>query len=314
MTATDPLHRLRRGWDRFWFAPAPPTNLGVCRALFFGALLLYFLRADYSVYGGAVSDLFWRPTWLFRRVLRFGPPREDVLRMLQAAWKVSLALGCVGLLTRVATVVAFALGLYLLGLPYNYGVTSHMTAAPVFVFGILALSRCGDAWSVDSFLVSRSKREAVASRAAGAGEYTWPVRLAWVLLSLVFFAAGVSKLRHSGISWVTSDTMQRLLLLAHHPVGPTTTPLAKWGLALARHPLLCHLMAAGTIVFEVGYPLALLGVRLRILFVTGMLLMLVSVRLLLGPPFELLMICHLFWLPWDRVLGVTGPGRHRPGR
>ena len=48
---------------------------------------------------------------------------------------------------------------------------------------------------------------------------------------------------------------------------------------------------------------ALLGPRLRVLFAGSMVLLLVGVRLLLGPSFEMLLLCHLFWVPWDRVEG-----------
>jgi hypothetical protein len=304
MKPGDLLRPLRSGWCRFWFAPASPENLGICRLLFFGGLLLYFLRSDFSVYAGDVAPVFWRPTWSGRRLFPSGPPAEHTVVLLQAAWKVSLAMASAGLLSRAAAGAACVLSAALLGLPYNFGIVSHMTAATVFVCGIMALSRCGDAWSLDRLLARRLRKGAPAPPVPG-GEYTWPVRLVWVLLSLVFFGAGVSKLRHSGLAWVTSDTLEQLLRLAHHPVGPATAPLTRWGLRLAAHPLPCKLMAAATIVFEVGYPLALLGGRLRVLLVSAMALMMVGVRLLMGPPFELLIFCHLFWVPWHRLAAVA---------
>lgn len=318
----DRARRLRARWGQFWFEPSAAANLGLCRVLFYGFVFYRFLRADYSLYGD-VSPVFWNPYWLYHRVFAFAPPSAEVIGVVQALWKASLALACLGLLTRAATAVAFVLGLYLVGLPYNFGYTSHMNAAAVIILGIMALARCGDAWSLDRLLAGRlGTRQGATPRAAAlSGEYTWPVRLVWVLLSLVFFAAGVSKLRHSGLGWMEPDTMAQFLLRTAYPLGRgSPAPLTSWGLWVAQYALLCQALAVATIVFEVGYPLALLGGRLRVLFAGSMVAMLVAVRLLLGPPFEMLMVCHLFWVRWDLVLAHVAarlrgraPGR-RPGR
>src|SRR5438034_6053812 len=105
--------RLRERWMRFWFEPASPRNLGICRALFFGALLFFYLRRDFSAWA-EVSNVFWLPIWLFRR---FHLPllSEDRLAIVQVVWKVALGLSCIGLLTRLSTLIAFILGIYLLG-------------------------------------------------------------------------------------------------------------------------------------------------------------------------------------------------------
>ena len=125
------------------------------------------------------------------------------------------------------------------------------------------------------------------------------MRAIWVVFALTFFAAGVSKLRHSGLEWIFSDNMAISLIAAQyhtHNVDPLTT----WGLYLAQHTWLLHLVAAGTIVFEVSYPLALFSSKARWVIVPGVFFMLVGVRLLLGPTFDQYLICHLFWVPWER--------------
>ena len=304
------ITRLRAGWMRWWFAPAAPDNLGLCRALFLGGVLLYFLRHDFSAFGEPVPDPFWRPVWVYRRLLPLRPPGQDLVAVLQTVWKASLLLGCVGLLTRLSTFVAFALGLYLIGLPYNYGTLSHMTAATVFILGILALSRSGDAYSLDRLIARRRSRDATASNPLPpSGEYTWPIRLVWVLLSLIFFAAGVAKPRHSGMAWMTADHLQQFLLASHYPQWRgTPPPLTDLGLVIARYPLLCKFLAVSTVIVELGYPLALFSVRLRWLLVTSMVLMLVGIRLTMGPPFDLVIWCHLFWVPWDWVARRLGRG------
>jgi len=67
---------------------------------------------------------------------------------------------------------------------------------------ILAVSRCGAAWSLDR-LIARARGK---SKPDPSGEYRWPVRAVWLILSPVSFAAGVSKLRHGGRAWSCPTT------------------------------------------------------------------------------------------------------------
>src|SRR5437762_3209417 len=135
-------------WGHFWFEPTSPTNLGLCRVLFFGALFLIHLPDDLSAWA-SVSHVFWQPIWPFQRFHLPLLPGE-LLAILQVGWKAALGLSCIGFCTCFSTAAAFILGAYLLGLPYNFGTTSHYDAILVLVFGSMALSRCGDGVSVDA--------------------------------------------------------------------------------------------------------------------------------------------------------------------
>ena len=88
----------------------------------------------------------------------------------------------------------------------------YASDAMVLTMLILALSRCGDAWSLDAVI---RRRRGVAEPAAS-GEYRWPVRMVWLLLSIVFCAAGASKLVRSGFEWITSDHFALTLIQAHY--------------------------------------------------------------------------------------------------
>lgn len=283
----------------FWFEPTDPLNLGLCRVLFFGVFFLFYLPQDFSGWG-EVSDVFWTPIPLFE-ILHIPVLSSSLLVVVQNIWKLSLALSCLGLFTRASTVSSFILGLYLLGLPQNFGETHHYDALVVIVFGIMALSRCGDACSIDR-LIRKARRggDSPIQRPQMSGEYTWPVRAVWLMLALIFFGAGVSKLRHSGLEWIFSDNMALLLI---HPYYYTTTndPLASWGLFLAQYKWLYRPMAAATIVLEVSYPLALISRRARWVIVPGVFFLQAGIRVLMGPSFIQFLFCNLFWIPWDRV-------------
>ena len=284
----------RGRFRRWWFEPETPDNLGVCRLLFYGLLLAYYLPVSH-VGWGSVPASFRNPIWLFERLHL--PILPDAARaVLVAVWKLALLLSCVGLLTRVGTAVGFVVGFYLIGVPYNFGKTDHMTANLVWAMGIMALSRCGDAWSVDALIRRKRGRPAPAP----SGEYRWPVRAVWVTMATIFFAAGMAKVIQGGPAWVFSDHMAISLVQRYYDV--TAPPPLDWGLRVARHSWLARSMAAGSLALELAAPLALFSRRLRRVGPWMLLGMQVGIGLLMDVWFTRFFFAYVFWVPWDRLV------------
>ena len=164
---------VRSRWDAFWFEPSTPTGLAICRVLFFGAFLLYFLRIDYRELGD-VPPHAWRAVWPFAQ-LGISLPSVATLNVMQWLWRGSMFAACIGFAWRWASLAAFILGLYLVGLPENVASINHSDAIVVLGLGVMALSRAADGLSVDTLL------ERTANRATKSGEYTWPIRAMWVV-------------------------------------------------------------------------------------------------------------------------------------
>jgi hypothetical protein len=292
------VRRLTRTWDAwnaFWFSPGSASTLGTCRLLFFGALFVWQLPHDYSPWGG-YSSAFWMPIWLFDTLglPAFSP---STIGWMQAVWKATLFLSAIGLFARPAMIVAFVVGTYLMGLPHNFGQTQHFDTLVVFASGALALSRAADACSVDALIASAVRGEAPRADHA---EYTWPIRFVWVMMTLIFCAAGISKLRHSGLEWVFSDNLSLLLLRQQYHLSDGE-PLTRWGVAVANHAWASRGLAAASVAVETMFPLALFSRRARYVLVPAGLSFLAGIRLLMGPTFEQFMICYVFWLPWSRL-------------
>jgi hypothetical protein len=281
---------VRSRWDRFWFAPASPLGLGITRALLLGGFLWAYRRNDFAAYA-SVSPLFYGVTW-------FRPPiaPEAWILAMHRVFLLALALGCVGLFTRAATALAFVLGAYLLGIDANFGRVHHNDLPVVIALGVLAASRAGDGFSLDAL-----RRRA---RAPQSGEYRWPLRAIQLALATAFFAAGVAKLRHSGLDWITTDNLRLQLIERHYALVPSRG----WGLRLVPFPLLCNAVAAATVAIELAYPLSLGSARARAVLVPASLLMLVGFALLFGPRFTTFAILSLVWVPWDRLLASRGSG------
>jgi hypothetical protein len=295
---------MKHRWHAFLFAPSGPLNLGVCRVLFYALLLGWYGLEDYAAWG-SVGDVFRMPRRTSPQYVLpvLGPA---ALSVAHALWLGALTLSCVGLWTRWSTRIAFVLGFYLIGLPCGFGWISHRDQLIVLTAGVMACAHCGDALSVDAW----RRRGAGGGPARPSGEYTWPVRLVWVLMALVFFAAGFSKLRCSGLAWIFSDSLARRIVLAPETY-PSPWIQSEWCLLLARQPWACRLLAGLTVLLEIGYPLAVWSPRCRWLFVPGMIGVQIGIVFLLGPNFTPFLLCNLFWVPWDRLLGrLAAPFRY----
>jgi hypothetical protein len=285
------MARLSTRWMRFWFDPSAPGDLGVSRVLFFSGMLLMYAPVDFSDWG-QVSAAFWMPNPLFR-VLHLGPPHTHIIELLQFGWWTALLCSAVGLGTVVSQWIAFVLGCYLLGLPHNFGHTFHFDALLVIVMGVLACSRSGDAWSIDAALARRHP--------GPSGEYTWPLRAIWTAMSLVFFAAGIAKLRHGGFEWVFSSNLSLVLARAPYHVSDAD-PITNLGLWIAGHEWMSRSVAAITIIVELGFISALFSRTARRVFVPAAFLMLIGIRVLMGPTFGGFLIANVFWVPWTRLV------------
>src|SRR4029453_4713994 len=75
-------------WEAFWFEPSAAIGLAICRVLFFGAFLLYYLRINYTELG-SLPPHTWRAVWPFTP-LGLGLPSASTLDMLQWVWRASL--------------------------------------------------------------------------------------------------------------------------------------------------------------------------------------------------------------------------------
>ena len=299
------IRATKQRWLDYWFAPVGPENLALGRIICYGMLFLLSWSTDLAPFGKLAA--FWSPLPT-AQLLGITAPSVGTLVAAQFAWRAALLCCCLGLLTRPAAVIAPALGFYTIGMPYNFGSIKHDDAIVVLVLGVLALARTGDAYSLDRWLARRRGR---AATIAPSGEYRWPIRMIWLLTAWVLCAAGLSKLWLSGPAWVFSENLAILLLQNQYHLT-STDPLPYLGPWLARSIWLCQLLAACTLAVEVLMPLALISAWARRLLVPGALLLLIGFRAALGPDFSRLIICMVFWVPWDRALAAIltwGRGR-----
>jgi predicted DCC family thiol-disulfide oxidoreductase YuxK len=304
------MKSLGERWNRWWFEPSTADNLGLARILLFGTMAVFYISTPYLFPGwgyhetfnewGGVSAVFWKPIWLFR-VLHLPQFSVGEITALDAIWKIALVFSAIGLFTRFSNAVAFVISIYLFGIQNNFGRTHHLEILLLWAFLIMTFSRCGDSWSIDRLLKTARTGSGPGSEPPRlSGEYTWPIRLIWVVMAMIYFAAGCSKLRHSGIAWVTSNAMSYFLMRPPYHVADAE-PILNWGLWMSRHSWASHGMAAMGIGLELSYPIALFSRRLRYLIMASGMMMQTGIALFMGPNFYQMILCQLLWLPLDRI-------------
>ena len=285
-------------WNAFWFAPTAPWPLGLCRAGFFGCFyVLYLARTDLRWYALFPPE-FYQPRSFFAW-LSLPTPSWEVMGWLVTGLEISVILAALGLQTRLSTLTAFVLGLYVVGLQFNYGYLHWAHAIVPIVMGILALAPCGDALSLDALI-----RRAVAGKTANtSGQYRWPTQLVRLVFVTVFLAAGLAKLRQAGLEWVLSDTLRNYFLENQYVFR--LEGARGWGHLLADwlivRPGLCRVLAVAVLAVELSTPAALFSRRARRWLVPLLFLFQVGNALLLYQDFFFAYLgLYLFWLPCRR--------------
>jgi hypothetical protein len=277
-----------RGWDSFWFSPEKPYALAICRVFFFATLLYLYEKTDFTLCA-RLPVVCWQPVSFYFFLSSHGPPSVAWLSVMQIVWKISLLTSLLGFFTRTSSWTSCLLGIYLIGLPNQFGKVSHPMAAASLTLFVMAFSHCGRVYSLDAcFARWRGKNAAPLS----SPEYRWPIQLVRLIISSVFFGAGLNKLRASGFHWVTSDNLQILLL----QMGTST------GLWLAQWSWLCHLLAAFTLIVEFLHPLALVSRRLALFWVPAGIMLLSGIYVMMNISFLPLILLHVFWVPWNSIL------------
>jgi hypothetical protein len=305
------LSRLAAGWNDFWFRPETPTSLGACRFLFFIGLFAFYgldmgpgdTDMDIAFRLG-LRESFHFPVGLLKFLPEASPTTAHGLYIVL---RVAILLSAVGLMTRLSTVVAFALHAYLMSLVNMYGKMLFPSAVGVIMLGILAASSAGDSLSLDAAIRKRWARWPFgkAEPPARSSAYRWPVQLVRVYIVMVFFFAGLSKLRYGGLEWIFSDNLANLIV--SYPQGqgcryafPLSPELNMW---IATHSTVARLMAASVIVVELGSPLALRSGWVRYVAVAAFVGVGVGFLWLLGMVFFEHELGYLvFFLPWGRLV------------
>ena len=289
-------------WNRFWFAPALAADLALGRILFFTGFFVFSLTRAFHEWA-EIPDFLHASRARYLVWLAVPVPRTLPLMGMEWLWRLAIFMAAIGLLTRPACFAAGVGSLYLMGLDAP-DLAGRSYTAGVFVPLILGVSRCGDVLSVDAWIRRRRGRELAGSP----DEYGWPVRLICAFLSIIFFAAGVAKIRFGGFpDWMLSDTIRHAILQGGYWYTSRARPASDLGpWLLQSHPLSSVAIAVIAQFVELLYPAALFSRLARWTLVPLMCGLLLGFWLCMGPFFFLTLLAHVFWVSWSGLLPRVG--------
>jgi len=285
--------RLLAAWRAHWFAPAPLADLAVARVLLVAAVL--YLDGSIRFLNVARAPAFtWDPIPLIE-ILGIGQPTWEQLRWLRDATRLALLAAAAGLFTNVALLSAFALQLVQEGLLNCFGKVTHSTIPLLHAMLFFACAPCGRVLSVDAWLRRWRERRPLEQAVAPASRLSrfarWPFELLFVELAFYYFDAGLSKLSASGLAWADGHTLQ------HHLLKYASAP-GSW---VAPHLWLCAALSAGALLFEVGFPLAIVVRRLRPWFLAAGVCFHIGNHLLLDLIFWPVLAVYPLVVPWSAL-------------
>lgn len=264
---------VRAAWQRYWFEGLPAERLAVFSRIVH-ATVLYTVFVTDAVVADKVwaPAAFYHPTWL-GRVLQLPPPTGTTMAMVQGTILVSAVAAIVGVGPR-RLVNGIVAGAYLVFLLWAFGyskVDHDQLTIVVALFVLVAVPGTGRG------------RDPMAG---------WALRTVQVAFLLAYPLSAVSKLRGSGLDWMSSAVFARAIVRRGSSVGD-------W---FAAQPELLRAGQWAFITFELAAVLALRPRgRIREVVLAGIVLLHLFTWATIGISFLPHTICITAFLPLERL-------------
>ena len=249
---------MRGAFDRVWYPPAPPERLAVLRLLIGGSALVYLL-----VRFGHLVGVTRFPARQFHPV---GPiellsaPLPGFVAVTLVVLAIVAGVGFVaGWRFRLTGPLFAALLLWVTSYRNSWGMVFHTENLMVLHVIVLGLAPSADVLSLEH------RRE----RGEAHGRYGWAIRLMCVVTVATYFIAGLAKLQHAGLEWVTSDTLRNYVAYDNVRKAELGASYSLLGAFLVRYDFVFPPIAAASLGLELGAPLALLHRRVGVAWAVG---------------------------------------------
>jgi len=293
--------RYAAAWDAYWFPQSTAVRLAVLRVITVGAGLAFFHPPLSWLMGRVNGNVgFVNPEpWIQLLAGVVGDANFRDPTASAAMWWVVMAAGVCslfGFLGRVTMPVLAVGNITLWTHMWSYGELHHVNTIYALWLLAMALSPAHRAVSVDAWLALRRGKPATEwGPTAVFHTAMWPIRLAQVLLSLMYLSAALSKTVFGTIWWMHGYAVQ------HHMLKDGVRNNRPIGVWLSQYHLPAMAMSVGSVLFEGLFPLVLFFKRLVPLFLLGGLGLHLGIYVVMGPPFFTVLTLYTIWVPWERL-------------
>jgi hypothetical protein len=281
-----------------WFVAGSATRLAILRIVV-GLAALDYLAPHFDYYSAiaASSRSLFEPTGLAR--ILSAPVPVDLFQVIMACM----------LLTNVAFILGWrfdrtgpiyaALLLWVLCYRNSWSMIYHTDNVLVIQVIILGLARSADALSVDALggralyaltggrFGTRAGDDLAADRPAGPHwEYGYPIMLICAAMAVTYVLSGVAKIASpAGLAWGLGGTLRSEVAfdgLRKDLIAKGAAPMA---FVLYSNMGLATVLGIGTLIVELGAPLALLGRRIGWVWAFGAFMMHWGIYVVMGIEF-----------------------------
>jgi hypothetical protein len=295
--------------DRFWFVEAPASGLGILRVLVGGyAVWLLQFRFNSIIESTRLPASQFQPVGVVSFLTAPLPPQ--VISSLLTLAAVLSVLFTIGLAYRVTGPLFAVVLLTVLTHWASWGSVNHPDALVTAHVLILGLTRAADAVSVDALIRAWRQRggrvrAAALPNPAGAWQYGFAIKLMCAVTATSYFLAGIAKVSSShGWGWGTGEVLLRQVAwdgLRKELVAQPPPPEAAF---IYQHVWLFAVLAVGSLIVELGAPLALLHRRLGYLWVLAAFPMHWGIYFVMGITFRYY-LCGLAYASFFPLEGVA---------
>ncbi len=288
-------------FQRFFFSPVHPTNLAMFR-LFLFAAIIYKISADNSLLFSYLPKEFAQPTFGFKNLFHLIPISPAIVSTMWWICLVAAISGFIGLFSRASALVTTITGLYVLGVPQQFGKVNHDVHHLMWFSALMIFSRCGDMLSIDAiFHAFRRADKGNIAPPEPSAIYGFPLRIVWILIGVLYFYPGFWKLFYGGYAWIFSDNLRNFLLGTGLGKPDSFIPYR-----IDKIPGLTQLLALTTVLFELLFIVLIFNRITRPIIATIGFGFHCGTMLLMKVHFYSLQMCYAAFVPFDRLFSWIG--------
>jgi len=252
-------------------------NFKVNRFLFYSGFL-YLINLEWFLRHSQYPKSLYLPQGLFSLLQEplFLP--DPMIFTLNYVWIFTGFLAALGILYRSAATIFCIISVFAFNVGHNYGYQTH-TYMPL----------------------------ALASMAMAFGGKNKIFLVRFIFVS-IFFMAGLSKIRNSGVDWFLTENLQNILVRSKIYYHDLHHFAQKFNLnyILARDLMLTKIIAFSAIALELAAPAAILMPRFKNMIVLSLLLMQIGIYFTILVNFKFYILIYIFWVDWkflyDKVI------------
>lgn len=247
-------------------------NIKISQFLFY-FIFIYFIDIKYFLDQSYLPEILFLPTGIFSV---FDSPLilpGFCIIVLKYTWLMTAILCGLNVYYKACSIIFFIITYIAFNISHNYGYQTHTYMPLVLAAGAMAFGKSNRIFLVRFIFCS------------------------------VFFMAGMSKIRNSGLDWILTESMQNILLRSEIYYYDTHyfAHQFRLNIAIAKNLILTQIIGFLAVFLEIISPLALFRWRASGFILLSLLIMQVCIYFTIFVNFKVYALLYIFWIDWQKL-------------